>query len=63
MCMKDDIRNLLLCGRLLSERCIPAAGMDPVEADNILYGAFGMSSEDILENFRSGNVDNAAIFY
>ena len=28
--------------------------VDVIKADNMLYADFGMSSEDILENFRLG---------
>jgi hypothetical protein len=63
MYMNDEIMNLLLCGRLMSEKGIGESDLDQVRADNILYGAFGMSSEEILENLRSGNIDNAALFY
>lgn len=61
--MNDEIMNLLLCARLMSEKGIGESDLDQVCADNILYGAFGMSSEEILENLRSGNIDNAALFY
>ena len=53
--MNDDIRYLLLCGRLMTGKGIDGLQVDAVEADNILYGDFGMSSEDILENIRQGS--------
>ena len=60
--MSDDIKYLHLCAKLLTGKNIEGFYADPVEADNVLYQAFGMSSDDILENLRS-NVDNATIFY
>ena len=60
--MNDDIKYLHLCAKLLTGKNIEESYADRVEADNVLYQAFGMSSDDILENLRS-NVDNATIFY
>ena len=60
--MNDDIRYLHLCGRLLTGKSIDGFCSDQVDADNILYKSFGMSSDDIQENLH-GNVDNATFFY
>jgi len=60
--MNDDIKYLHLCGRLLTGKSVDGFFSDPVNADNVLYKSFGMSSEDIQENLR-GNVDNATFFY
>jgi hypothetical protein len=49
--MNSDIKYLDLCGRLMTGRGFDCNFMDAIEADNILYRDFGMSSEDILENF------------
>ena len=51
--MNEEIKFLRLCGRLLTGKGIDADYIDAIEADNILYGDFGMSSEDILESFNS----------
>ena len=51
--MCDNIHYLHLCSQLLSGRCIVDGNADTASADNMLYDAFGMSLEDILENFRS----------
>ena len=53
--MNDDIRFLHICGRLMTGKGIDSSDADAIEADNILYGDFGMSSEDILENLRTGS--------
>ena len=50
--MNDEIKYLHLCGRLLTGKGIDACFFDSIKADNILYGDFGMSSEDILENIN-----------
>ena len=62
MIMNDDIRFLHLCGRLMTGKDIDDCYADHALADNVLYHAFGMSSDDILENLL-GNVDNATLFY
>ena len=46
--MNDEIKYLHLCGRLLTGKGIDACFFDSIKADNILYGDFGMSSEDIM---------------
>ena len=51
--MCDNIHYLHLCSQLLSGRCIVDGNADTASADNMLYDAFGMSSEDILEILRS----------
>ena len=51
--MCDNIHYLHLCSQLLSGRCIVDGNADTASADNMLYDAFGMSLEDILEKFRS----------
>ena len=60
--MNEDIRFLHLCGRLMTGNGIDECYSDHALADNALYLAFGMSSDDIQENLM-GNVDNATIFY
>lgn len=60
--MNDDIKYLHLCAKLMTGKNIEGFYADPVEAENVLYRSFGMSSDDIQENLRS-NVDNATIFY
>ena len=52
--MNDEIKYLHLCGRLLDGKGADGYYFDPIDADNILYGDFGMSSEDIMENLHSG---------
>ena len=49
--MCDNIHYLRLCGMLMNGKNINAATDDIVSSDNMLYDAFGMSSEDILKNF------------
>ncbi len=72
--MNDEIKYLHLCGRLLAGKGIAGYYSDAIEADNILYGDFGMSSEDILENIKCNssygmckyvcaNLDNDTLFY
>ena len=51
--MSDNIHYLRLCGMLLSGKGIDDGTRDTVSADNMLYNAFGMSSEDILKKFLS----------
>lgn len=51
--MNDDIRNFHIYGRLLAGKGVGDSYADTVMVDNLLYRDFGMSSEDILENFRS----------
>ena len=60
--MNDDIKYLHLCAKLLTGKNIESSYADRVEVDNILYQAFGMSSDDIKENLCQ-NIDNATIFY
>ena len=60
--MNEDIRFLHLCGRLMTGKGIDECYSDHALADNALYLAFGMSSDDIQENLM-GIVDNATIFY
>ena len=60
--MNDDIKYLHLCAKLMAGKNFEDCYADPVEAENVLYRSFGMSSDDIQENLRS-NVDNATIFY
>lgn len=50
--MNEEIKYLNLCGRLMNGLGIDVNYADVVEADNILYEDFGMSSEDILESFK-----------
>ena len=50
--MNDDIRYLQFCSRLMTENDIDRSDADLTIFDNILYGDFGMSSEEILVNFR-----------
>ena len=50
--MNDEIKFLHLCGRLLTGKGIDNYYADAIEAENILYGDFGMSSEEILESFN-----------
>ena len=47
--MKDEIRLMNICGRLMDGKGIDACGDEMVETDNTLYSEFGMSSEEILE--------------
>ena len=61
--MNDDIRYLHICGRLMTGKDIDERHIDVIDADNMLYGTLGMSSEDIVKNLSRGNVDNAALFY
>ena len=49
--MNDEIKYLHLCGRLLTGKGVDADYADAIEADNILYGDFGMSSEEIQLQF------------
>lgn len=49
--MCDNIHYLRLCGMLMNGKNINAATDDIVSSDNMLYDAFGMSSDDILKNF------------
>lgn len=51
--MRDNIHYLLLCSQLMSGKYIGDGNADLMSVDNMFYDAFGMSSEDILENFKS----------
>ena len=51
--MRDNIHYFHFCAQLLNGQCIDDGNADIASADNMLYDAFGMSSEDILEKFRS----------
>ena len=53
MLMKDGIRLPDICGKLLNGEEIAGCAGDMTRIDNMLYAAFGMSSEDILAEFRS----------
>ena len=53
--MNDDIRYLHLCGMLMTGKDIDERRIDVIDADNMLYGTLGMSSEDILENLTKGS--------
>ena len=53
--MNDEIKYLHLCGRLLGGKGADGYYFDPIDADNILYGDFGMSSEEILDIFNSNS--------
>ena len=55
--MNDEIKYLHLCGRLLTGKGIDAYSFDSIKTDNILYGDFGMSSEDILKNINCDSSD------
>ena len=39
---------------LMDGNCLIPDSVDVITADNMLYADFGMSSEDIMENFRLG---------
>ena len=52
--MNDSIFYLRLCSMLMNGKGISDGQVDAVSADNAFYGVFGMSSEDILENFQLG---------
>ena len=54
--MNDDIKYLHLCGSLMAGKDINYWSDDTIAADNILYGNFGMSAEDIIENLKSGGM-------
>ena len=43
-----------LCRMLMDGNFLIPDPVDVIKADNMLYADFGMSSEDILENFRLG---------
>ncbi len=51
--MNDDIRKFQIYGRLMAGNSVDESCYDPVVVENLLYHDFGMSSEEILENFRS----------
>lgn len=53
--MCDNIHYLRLCGMLMNGSGFDESACDQVSSDNMLYNAFGMSSEDILENFCSSS--------
>ncbi len=55
--MNDEIKYLHLCGRLMTGKSVDCNYVDAIKADNILYGDFGMSSEDILDKFMSGTYE------
>lgn len=52
--MNDSISYLRLCNMLMDGKSISDDIVDTVVADNAFYSVFGMSSEDILENFQLG---------
>ena len=43
-----------LCRMLMDGKELLPESVDVIKADNMLYADFGMSSEDILENFKLG---------
>ena len=52
--MNDSISYLRLCSMLMNGKNISDDIVDTVGVDNAFYSVFGMSSEDILENFQLG---------
>ena len=52
--MNDSISYLRLCSMLMNGKSISDDIIDMVGVDNAFYSVFGMSSEDILENFQLG---------
>ena len=47
--MKKDIRFLNICEKLMNGESIDVYEYEKVMIDNMLYGEFGMSAEEILE--------------
>lgn len=52
--MKEKTFYPALCRMLMDGNCLIPDSVDVITADNMLYADFGMSSEDIMENFRLG---------
>ena len=51
--MKDEILLAEFCRRVVDGEDAEVCTHDRTKIDNMLYAAFGMSSEEILAEFRS----------